>query len=271
MLNKRMIVGSITILFGNALALSTRAAPPADSTSISAGSAGLLPARPAEPAIALLAKRVDGVNWIEKPLEEVFEWFKEEAEGAVDVIPRWTALNTESVDEDSLVTLSLRGATLGEVLQEVLDLLSEDGALGFHAYHDKLRISTKTDFDRKLYLRVYDVNDILFRVPDMGQDAPQIDLQTVATSGSGGGGGGQSVFSGAGGGSQQTGGEQAEQEFNTQLQALATLIQDVVAPETWATGATGGRGRIRVFNRSLVVSNTIEVHETIAGSFTYED
>ncbi|MEK7757912.1 MAG: hypothetical protein AAB385_11940, partial [Planctomycetota bacterium] len=97
-------------------------------------------------------------------------------------------------------------------------------------------------------------------------------------------GGGQSVFGGAGGG--QTGnqdnesGQQAEQLLEQRLTKLKELIQRTIAPETWdltgqqggatqAAGA-GGRGRIEVYSRSLVISNTIEVHEAIAGAFSFE-
>lgn len=53
------------------------------------------------------------------------------------------------------------------------------------------------------------------------------------------------------------------------LEKLRELIEGVIAPESWDTSATGGAGRIRIFNRSLVVYNTIEVHEKIAGQFSF--
>jgi hypothetical protein len=85
------------------------------------------------------------------------------------------------------------------------------------------------------------------------------------------------VFQGAGGQSQQVSGEQAEQELEERLTKLRELIEQVIAPETWdLTGSQsqsqstgGGRGRIRVLNRCLVITNTIEVHEQIAGRFDF--
>ena len=41
------------------------------------------------------------------------------------VVARWSALGVESVDADSLVTLKLSHLTVAEVLNEVLDELSE--------------------------------------------------------------------------------------------------------------------------------------------------
>jgi hypothetical protein len=125
----------------------------------------------------------------------------------------------------------------------------------------------------------------MFRVPNFGQNAPQIDLQQAGQGGGGGGGGGagssRGVFSGAGGGQEEEeGGEQAEQEMEERLERLRALIEQSIEPQSWdLTGSPsqqtmgqlggGGRGRIRVFNRSLVVTNTIEVHEQIAGWFAY--
>jgi len=222
-------------------------------------------------AAALLAKRIESVDWLDMPFEEVIAWLKTESEGHVNIVPRWGPLSVESVDRDTLVTLQLNNTTVAEVLIEVMDQLSEEGALRFRGTDNKLRISTRTDFDRKMYVRIYDTTDILFRVPDFGETAPIIDLQRTGGSGGGGGGsgGGQSVFSGSSSTDQEEGGEQAEQDLREHLETLRTLIEETIAPDTWDTGDVGGRGRIRIFNRSLVIVNTIEVHEMIAGRFAF--
>jgi hypothetical protein len=253
----------------------------AGSMGASAGGAdlrSLAVSRPAQNAASnLLRSRVESVDWIDKPFEEIIEWLKGENDGQVNIIPRWIALNVESVDRDTPVNLQLNSTTIAEVLNEVLDQLSPDGQLGYRAIGSTLRISTRDDFDRKMYLRIYDATDILFKVPNFGEEAPNIDLQnTNSGGGGGGGGGGQSVFQGAGGqgGSQEDSGEQAEQDLRERLEELRELIEQTISPETWDTGTgqaqIGGRGRIRVFNRSLVIFNTIEVHEMISGQFMFE-
>jgi hypothetical protein len=45
------------------------------------------------------------------------------------------------------------------------------------------------------------------------------------------------------------------------------MIREVIAPETWSEN--GGRGRIQVFNRSLIILASVEVHEMIAGPFSF--
>lgn len=235
-------------------------------------------------AFDLLTKRVESVDWVEKTFEEIIEWLDDQSEGTVNIIPRWTALSAEGINNESFVTLKLRNTMVADILNETLEQLSEDSQLAYHGSGNNLRISTKGDFDRKLELRVYDATDILFRIPNFGEDAPTIDLQQAGKGGGGGGGGGggsQSVFSGSSGGqgSRDDAGEQAEQRFLEQLQKLVTVIITVIEPASWgavqgipgsaSTAAGTGPGRISIFNRSLIVYNTIEVHEQISGGFTY--
>ena len=218
----------------------------------------------------LLRKTIESVDWLDTPFEEVVSWLQDEGEGKVNIVPVWGQLSVESVDRDTLVTLQLNNTTVAEVLIETLDHISPGGELRFRAIANQLKVSTRADFDRKMYIRVYDVTDILFRVPNMGQDAPNIDLQnqTSGGGGGGGGGGGQSVFQGGsqGGGSQQ-GGEQAEQELEERLEEMKTMIELVIEPTSWNTQISGGRGTIQIWQQSLIVYNTIEVHEQIGGPF----
>ena len=222
-------------------------------------------------AAVLLGKRVESVDWVETTFEEVIDWLRDLSEDQVNVIPRWSALGIDSVGPESLITLKLQDVIVAEVLNEVLSQLSEDDTLGYHAVRNNLRISTKQYFDRRMYVRIYDVSDILFRVFDFGEEAPQIDLQQTSSGGQGGGGGGgQSVFSGgSGGGGQSQGGEQAEQELQVQLNELKELIEVTILPASWAITGTGGQGNIAIFNRSLVIYSTIDVHEQFSGWFAF--
>lgn len=235
-------------------------------------------------AESLLRKRVDSVNWSDKPFEDVLDWLRDEGENRVNIVPKWKPLELESVDRESLVTLQLHNTTVADVLNEALEQLSENDEITYRGTDNKLTISTRQDFGRKLEMRVYNATDLLFRVPDFGQGAPIIDLQRTSGGGAGGGGGGggQSVFGGAGGGAQgnedNESGQQAEQLIEERLTKLKDLIQRSIAPDSWdRTGTQGvsaaqtatGRGRIEIYSRSLVVTNTIEVHEAIGGAFVY--
>ena len=214
----------------------------------------------------LLRKRVESIEWTDQPFSEVIEWLKTESDGRANIIPRWSALEQEGVDTETPVTLQFKDVTIGDVLNETLQIISPEGELAYRGQDNTLRISTKADFDRKMIFRVYDVTDIMIRIPDFGQNAPQIDLQQTSSGGGGGGGGGRSVFSGgSSGGEQGESGEQAEQAMKTRLEEMAKVIQETIAVDTWDFGQVGGRGRIRVQGRYLIVYNTVEVQEMIGG------
>lgn len=230
----------------------------------------------------VLSERVDSVDWVDRTFEEVIQWVRERGDARINIVPRWNHLGVEGISRDSLVTLQLNNTNVADVLNEALMQLSDSDEVRYRGLRNKLTISTRADFERKLHTKVYDVTDILFQVPDFGQGAPLIDLKRAAASG-GGGGGGQTVFGGGGGQGQEqiVGGEQAEQELEERLTKLRQLIEQSIEPQSWDLSGTpgqtgggaagtggGGRGRIRIFNRSLVVTNTIEIHEQIAGFFS---
>lgn len=234
----------------------------------------VLPYRPVgEPVLRLLRKRVDSVDWNEVTFEDVLDWLRDQSDGQVNVVAAWKALSPENVTPETLVTVSMSHVTVAEVLDEVINELSEERTIGYHGFENKIKFSSRSDFDRHLYVRVYDVTDLLFRVPNFGQGAPQIDLQQTKSSTSGGGSG-QSVFSGgsSGGREQEEGGTQAETRIEQELDKLRQRIKITIAPESWrevqqVQGLGGGRGEIEIIQHSLVITNTIEVHEQIAGRF----
>lgn len=275
LLNAVMWVLSITSVSAYGQSTPAPAEPPKAETR--ATSPRLRPVDPRQQTLAweFLLKRVDKVNWSETSFEEVLNWLRDQSEDRVNIIPNWRALNQEQVDAEKTITLQLRNTTISEILNEVVDQLADDNRVSFRAEGDKLRISTKQDFERKMEVRVYDVKDLLVTLPDFGENAPIIDLQSASkkSGGGGGGGGGQSVF----GGSQSKGGQELKEEeekIKTRLEDLRNMIKRTIEPQSWggegaAAGAAGGRGQIELFNnRALIILNTIEVHEQIAGFFS---
>lgn len=221
----------------------------------------------ASPVELLLRKRVESVNWDEVTFEEVIEWLEDESEDKVNVVPRWNALELEDVNRDRIVTLGLKNVTVAAVLTELLDQLSETGEVTFRGSGNILRISTRSDFNRKLELRIYDVTDVMSRNPDFSESAPEIDLQQQSGGAQSGGGGSQPIFRSSGGQSSEELGQEGENDPEKILEDMITMIQEVVAPDTWEEA--GGRGRIKGFNkRQLIVLNSVEVHEMIAGYFS---
>jgi len=212
-----------------------------------------------------LRKLVDKVDFQEQPLSDVLEWLREQ--GDINVVVVWRAL--PMIDEDKSVTLLLKDATLAEVLNELMAQLDEEGNAMYRAQRNTIRISSKQDFNRKLFVRVYDVTDMLQRTPDYAESAPQIDMNQVAQAGQGSGGGGRSIFTNTGTNIATQQARQGEQEQTARVTTLVDLIQRSIEPLSWAN--VGGEGDITSFNTSIVVRNSVEVHEAIAGWFKLED
>ncbi|MBU0718386.1 MAG: hypothetical protein KJ749_09075 [Planctomycetes bacterium] len=221
----------------------------------------------------LLRKSVAEVSWEEDTFETVIDWLNDLGNDQVNIVPKWGQLANEGVDVDSPVTLKLRNTTVAKVFNEIIEQLSEEGRITYHAIDNNLEIATKQYFDRKLYRRVYDVSDLLFQAPDMGRSAPTVDLEQASRAGGqGGGGSGQSIFGGGGSSSSEDLTEEG-QEVEERLEALRTLIQDTISPESWDRGEVGGGGlsRIRMYGqRNIVVLAPIEIHEEIAGFFVHD-
>lgn len=230
------------------------------------------------PVIALLSRRVEVVDWEDITFEEILDWMRDQGNRQVNVVPRWSSLNTVGVDQESTIArLVLRNSTVAEIMAEVLNELgAASGAnITFQGERNTIRIATQVDFDNYRVLRVYDVTDVLFRVPDFSESAPQVDLARQSNAGGGGGGGGQPIFANAGGQNQQELSEEGDQDPEQILQDMIDTIRAVVDPLNWdqgqGTAPGGGPNRIRGYGRrSLLVYAPISVHEQINGFFAID-
>lgn len=224
------------------------------------------------PIRALLLKPVESVVWDGDALGDVIEWLKTESEGKVNIVVQWKALGVESIDEDTEVRLEMHDTTVAEVLSEVLEGISDIDPLTYLGSGTKLKISTKSDFDKKLFTRSYDISDVMVKIRN-NRGSPQIDLQQQQQSSGGGGGQNgqtqvQSIFSGQGGGG---GDEDEEDEGEDEERAteIMDFIRITVEPDSWQEN--NGLGTMNVFNRQLVVRNTLTVHEILGGPFHFDE
>jgi hypothetical protein len=227
----------------------------------SAGPVAKSAASEKDSAVRLLRKPVtDKIDWNEVSFEYVVNWLKEQ--GDVNIVANWRALSVAGVERESVVTLALNRTTVGEVLNEVIEQLSETEPVLYRGKGNIIRISTQDDFNRKLELRTYDVTDILVEIPDF-YDAPEIDLEQQQQSGGQSGQQGTPVFSGGSGSDERD--DEGGEELRERMEELVTLIENTIEPTSW--DYNGGQGTVQFFNRMLVIRNSIEVHEQIAGFF----
>lgn len=229
------------------------------------------PRRGEEPPVLQWLNHVpkEPIDWEDKPFNEIIEWLsdREETGAPVDmnVVVKTVVLEDAGVDTEYEVTLKVHGLTLRKILTLVLEKVGgADPAtkMGFHATDDLLTISTVEDLNGQMFVKTYDVTDVVLNVPDF-TEAPTMDvsqLQERQGQSSRGGGGGQTsgqLFQSRGG--EDEGAEESRRTFR--MERLIELITTTIQPESWQ--ANGGEGTIGFNGSVLLVFNTLEVHQMI--------
>ncbi|MFO0837709.1 MAG: hypothetical protein U1D55_04220 [Phycisphaerae bacterium] len=217
-----------------------------------------------------LAQRVTEITFTDAPLEQVIDWLRELAQ--INVMPRWEVLANVGIKRDTPVSLSAKNMRLSQILWLVMHEASAgEVRLAYRAGGNLLILSTAEDLDRETFVRVYDVMDLLVRVPRFR--GPIIDPAQSSQGGAGSG------TSGGTTGILQTGGQQSgEDTGGRDLNAadpdepaakLIEVITSTIEPDSWELG--GGRGTIRAYRGMLIVRNSAFVHQQIGGGVTEPD
>jgi len=210
------------------------------------------------PALEVLRSPIEDIRWDDAPFEEVIEWLR--GQGRINVLVRWAALMDEGVNESSLVSLHLSDATVADVLREALAQVAYNDAAGFVALGNTIRISSRRELNADMIVRVYDIGDLIVDAPDFRGPVVRVD-QVGGSSGDT-----APILEGSDPGNDPTERTPASaMEDRPGVAKAREIIEHTVEPQSWWAG--GGKGTIRGFDRALVVRNSIEVHEMIAGRF----
>ncbi|MEM8758480.1 MAG: hypothetical protein AAGF47_11960, partial [Planctomycetota bacterium] len=122
----------------------------------------------------------------DNPLGDVIGFLETVTQQNFDV--DWQSLELLSIDEQTPVQLRLNNVSVKTVLDRLVEKISDPLAPAGWAVTDGIvQVASDEVLRRNTVLVLYDIRDLLIRVPDY-QDAPQIDLQSVLQSGQGGGG-----------------------------------------------------------------------------------
>ncbi len=179
-------------------------------------------------------------------LEDVIQYIAEVA--GVDIHVKWEMLNAAGVSESSEVDIRLlQGVTVEKALRIILEDVAGVNPLGFFVDDGVITISTQSDLNQNMYTRVYDIHDMILRVPDF--PGPRLDLSTGATTGQDIGGG--SIFED----DEDEDDEPTRQEI---IDNLIEQIEQIVDERSWDDG-----GAISEFGGQLIVRQTRENHLAI--------
>ncbi len=206
-----------------------------------------------------------------------FIWWSKAAD--ISLLINWNLLEQEGIDPQSKITLTLKaGVPARVVLLQLLEQTSADVPLFYEITPWFVEVMTQRQLNRKTVVVIYDVNDLLMKIPNF-RNRPRMNLSTVLSSSSSGSSGSSSRSSsgnssgGSGGGSGGRGGifdtQNDDNDSDTQTQTradrgeeLAQLIRDTVEPDLWV--ANGGlHSTIRYYNGRLIVRAPRHVQDQI--------
>lgn len=186
----------------------------------------------------------------------------------LNIVVNWSALETAAIEKDKEVSLKLNAGTVK--YETALKLILEEVGggeveLAYEIGDGVIQISTKEDLARRTTVQVYNVQDLIVRVPDF--EGRQVNLNNIGNAQRGGLGGAQGGGGGQqGGGIFDGGGQQPQGQGDTDgadnLARLVNLIQTTIDPESWRE-AGGNTGAINDLNNQIIVTQTATAHNQL--------
>ncbi|MCC6320990.1 MAG: hypothetical protein IT438_06070 [Phycisphaerales bacterium] len=189
-------------------------------------------------------------------LEDVFNFIQNITQVNMDV--EWDTLEAMNVRKDTPISLKLSPLPANVLLDRVLAKAVPDqfSRVGWTVDRGVLTIASQEQLNKNRTLVIYNIQDLLFEIPDYFE-VPQIDLNSVLQQ-SQGGGGGQSPFRG----------DQQQRQERPDRQERIRQIQDIITAnvdfEGWRDNG-GETGTMQELNGSLIITNTPKNHREIVG------
>lgn len=211
--------------------------------------AGLAPSNEAN-----LDRRIPLVQFSATPLSDCLDTLAETAGVSFQI--EWRALESAGVDRTTPITFKLRNVTARKVLDLLLREAGSGSALTWEDDEGVITITTQEQADRRLYVEVYDVRDLLFTPLDAGAP-PTLDFTLTPIQRGGGGSSGGNLFGNSSSGSPNSDTQTADQRGDN----LVQIIQTTLRPEIW--NVSGGPASIRYLNGTLIVNAPKSVHELL--------
>ncbi len=211
----------------------------------------------------VLARGLGSAVFEDESFGEVLEGFflgRHELEINVD----WAALAASSahVTRDSKISIEVGHATVEDVLEDVLDYLSEqaraeEDILAFYVFEGKVRVATRGAFQKLIVTRIYNISFIGRGTPHF-IDAPELGINRLIP------------FDLAESPPDPNLPPQAgtsrnpRRNFQELRDQLIGMLKDF-QPATWMEN--GGRGTISIMGNELMIRQTAEMHELIGGKW----
>lgn len=190
------------------------------------------------------------------------EWWS--AATNIPLVINWAAMTNEGIDPETEINVHLSRVSADVLLKLIISQFANEIPMVIEPSQSYVEVLTRNQAVRKPLIRVYEISDLLMRIPNF-DDAPDFDL-TVALENTNSGGGGRG--GGAGGGNSIFGDEDDDNDDDEgstkaeRAEEFTQLIRDTIEPEIWQ--AHGGQFcSVRYFDGRLIVNAPLFVHRQI--------
>ncbi len=207
--------------------------------------------------LADLSSKKIPADFNENKLEDVLTYIQTLTQVPSDI--DWESLEAIGIRKDTPISLKLSPLPVQTLLDRVLAKAAGGDQFrraGWTVDRGVLVIGSQEELNKHKSLVIYNIQDLLFDIPDY-TEVPEIDLNSVLQQ-SQGGGGGQSPFQ------DQNQNEQDRPTREEKIRQIQDIITQNVDYEGWADNG-GDVGRIQELNGSLIITNTPKNHREIVG------
>lgn len=208
---------------------------------------------------------IDEVLFDQTPARDVFNWWASRVD--VPMVIDWDGMALEGINPEQGITLDLRTVPARILLDVMMRQASPDVELIYEVTPWYVQVMTKRQANRNPVLRVYDVSDIVMRVPNF-TSAPSFDLNEALSNtnsggsgnsgGGGGGGGGGGIFSD----DDEDDDEDDEPTKAQSGESIANLIRQTIEPDIWQENG-GAYASVRFYDGRLIVNAPMYIHRQI--------
>ena len=208
-----------------------------------------------------LGQKIPRLNFNDIPLEGVIDFLRQTF--GANIYVNWNSLRQVGVEPSARVNLSLQDVTFEKALDLILNnVATPAGQLAWVLDEGVVTISTRDELVQRTVTQVYDIRDLVVRVPNFR--APRV--STESDSGGGGNRGGST------GGSflandTESGDTGNADNIPSKSEIITNIVETIaltIDPDSWRAPLGGGTvGSIKELHSQLVVTTTRENHQKI--------
>ena len=197
------------------------------------------------------------VNFEEQPFDQVVGFLTDLNQ--MNIAVDWEDLASNGIDRDKPVSVRLNDVKLRTVLSEVLTQVGGDVPLKYAVGEGLVRVATKEKLDRDKHILVYDIRDLMTKIPRFLNDG-QGNLLQSEVSDLDETGNRSNLFDSRGRDLEAV--ARKGKPHEEMVDQIMDLVRTTIEPDSWReTG--GGEGALRELNGQLIVYNTSEAHQQV--------